>query len=113
MNDDEIKTDEQGHRYIEGLNGKRWRLAPLPAYGDARVVQGMSAVYYGNPPLNEREQEIYDLVLPLVCELTDDAQEQFEDPTTFRGTEPVLSLDPEDLAYRIAETIVAKGTVKP
>lgn len=108
--DHSIKIDENGHRYLEGKNGKRWPYPPGLLWGDEDPVT-LSALFYGRQPLNGQEQAIYDLVIPIIDGLIEDAKEQFAEPTTFGGGSSredgaLLSLDAEGIAYQIAEILV-------
>lgn len=101
---EEIKTDEHGKRYIDGKNGKRWYLAPV-MYHDAELARAMSALFFGRPALNPREQAILDLVAPILDCVKESVDDQMDEPTSFQGGEAVISIDMDDVGYEIAETI--------
>lgn len=113
---DEIKTDGCGVRYIDGKNGKRWKLAVGVPYHDRELAEGMSAIYWGWPQLNELEQRIFDAVFPLLHDEADSIESDHQqlmdtvcrhlpdDEWWLRNETP--EFDPFALAYRIAESVV-------
>lgn len=103
---DDIIT-ENGTKYLPGKNGKRWRLAPVP-YHDRPLAEAMSAIFYGKPPLNDCEQQVYDIALPFLEGMQQHAENEFDEPSTFGGGGPVINLDPESVAYQIAESVAAE-----
>lgn len=107
-----IQVDENGRRYVAGKNGKRWPFPPAVMYHDDALAISMSIVFYGHQPLTELEHKIYELVLPILAGMQESVEQQFEEPTSFAGGHPTVSLDAEDLAYSIAEEIAAAGFVQ-
>ena len=115
-----IFTTVDSVRYMEGKNGKLWRCPPsfLVRYYYRELYECMCSAFYGLPELNEQEQAAYDAVLPYVSQQADKAEEQFDDlvageANCYMGESPVIDLDPERLAYRIAEALIEEGWTPP
>ena len=105
--------------YIDGLNGKRYRVPQfiLPDKDD-EFKQAMSVLAYGRPPLNEDEQTVYDVVLPILTREGERQEEEHEQMMDSLGVDDLghwfvnsgrNDMDAEALAYEIAEKVVAEG----
>ena len=104
-------------RYMKGRNGKLWRCPPVQ-YHNRDLYEGMSAMFYGWPELNEAESQAYDAVLPFLAQMAESAEEQFDDLAAgecsyFAHGGPAMDLSPEAIAYRMAEELVALGWTPP
>ena len=104
-------------RYFKGRNGKLWRCPPVQ-YHYRELFELMSAGFYGWPSLSPAEQAAFDVVMPFLHKLTENAADQFDDlaqgePTCWVGSGPAMDIDPEMIAYRIAEELVAEGWTPP
>jgi hypothetical protein len=112
--------------HFKGLNGKLWPHPCVPYHGDIELFKALSVCCFNShPPLNEREQEAFDTIYPLVLKFSeqlDEAQHSRLDSMLDDGGNQdsewwhrkQIGSDTEAYAYAysIAEKLVAEGWVK-
>lgn len=119
----EIIRDDRGRpTHFKGLNGKLWQWPIVPYQGDIELFKALSVACYGrHPELNELEQQAFDDIYPAVAKsfevitesngaMLDDLASGTDGEWWYRKTyEADHSDEAYNVAYKIAETLVAKG----
>lgn len=106
-------------RYLAGKNGKQYPIPPWLFGGmDDESVRMFSIFSYGRPDLNGDEQDIYDLLLPIIQDAANRQEDQTQDRIESLDLDDfherllkndIDPMDAESLAYEIAETLVERG----
>jgi hypothetical protein len=129
VQDDEIEFvyDERGRAtHFKGLNGKLWRHPCVPYRGDRKLFEAMSVCCCGgHPPLNDQEQEAFEVIYPIVLKFSEQVDEEQhnrldsmlddggnQDSEWWHRKQIGSDSEAFATAYSIAEKLVADGWSK-